>query len=224
MRERERLIRRLSFFWSEQVLLHRSMLWLLLWVNGLGTIYGYQWYANQISVTLNEHPLWLVFFVPDSPTASLFFTAAIGYLLIDSYRKRSLTHEGRSGWLRGIVEAMAVITSIKYGIWAVLMIFFGAALGDTLNWQHWMLVTSHLGMAFEALLFMRFFTYRPVHIVFVSLWTFSNDYIDYRFGVFPWLSRPLHTYLPAIQLVTILLSLLGISSAVASIKLRQGVK
>ena len=61
-------------------------------------------------------------------------------------------------WIRPLIEALAVVTSLKYGLWAVTMIAAGAAQGDQLQWEHYMLIVSHLGMAVEGLLFVRFMT------------------------------------------------------------------
>ncbi len=85
------------------LLTHRSFLTLLLIVNVAGTIYGYIWYRGQLEIT---EPHFLIF-VPDSPTASLFFSIAIiGWLLGKNFK---------------LFEALALITLIKYGIWAVVM-------------------------------------------------------------------------------------------------------
>lgn len=198
------------------------MLWLLLWVNGLGTIYGYQWYGWQMTNTLQEKAQWLVLFVPDSPTASLFFTFAIIYLLRDQYTRtrKQNTNSIERGMLRGIIEALAVITSIKYGIWAVVMILAGNLQGDPFRWQHAMLIVSHLGMAVQAVLFARFFAFHRIHILIVAIWTLCNDIIDYRFGVYPSLPRLLHEFLPVIKMFTIALSFISILFAFMSKKLR----
>ncbi len=55
--------------WVFPVLKYKPFLWLLLFVNLLGTIYGYIWYLPQLRNT----PSQFLIFVPDSPTASLFF-------------------------------------------------------------------------------------------------------------------------------------------------------
>ncbi|MDP5273825.1 DUF1405 domain-containing protein [Chengkuizengella axinellae] len=195
----------LSFFWSRTFLLNRHLLWLLFIVNFLGTIYGYYWYKNQIIYTMNEYSNWFVFVVPDSPTASLFFTLSILYLLIDEY-----THKRSSGFLRGFIEVFGVVTSVKYGIWAVVMIFAAAAQGDVLSWQDWMLTTSHLGMALEAVLFIRFFGFKMIHIIPVAIWTLFNDYVDYKYYVYPWLPKELTDDLTSIQMFTILLSIFSL--------------
>jgi len=79
------------------LLTHRSFLTLLFLINLLGTIYGYIWYGSQLSRT---EPIFLIF-VPDSPTASLFFSIAV------------------LGWIFGkhfkLIEALALITLVNMG-------------------------------------------------------------------------------------------------------------
>jgi uncharacterized membrane protein YpjA len=175
----------LSFFWSRPFLMNRALLWSLFWINFLGTVYGYFWYGEQLAATLRDDPLWYLPFVPDSPTASLFFTLSVLYLLFES---RFGWSAGRlAGHIRGFVEAFALVTSFKYGIWAVSMIGASAALGNTLDWQDYMLSVSHLGMAAEAVLFARLYRYRLVHVALVACWSFANDYMDYGRWTYPWL-------------------------------------
>lgn len=85
------------------MLRQRSVLLFLLVVNILGTIYGFIWYGNQLKET---SPIFCSF-VPDSPMASLFFV----FVLIAFLTKRN--------W--GLIEALAIVTLIKYGIWAVVV-------------------------------------------------------------------------------------------------------
>jgi uncharacterized membrane protein YpjA len=198
----------LSFFWSEVFLLNRSFLWMLFVVNLCGTIYGYFWYENQIIYTLDHYPAGLVLFVPDSPTASLFFTIAILYLIVANTYRSSFHRIHR--FLLQIIEAFAVVTLFKYGIWAVTMIIAGASLGDPLSWQEWMLVCSHLGMACEGIIFARFFIYRGWAIFLIGIWSLWNDYMDYGIGIFPWLPKVLHPYLQEIAIFTVLLGFISL--------------
>ncbi|NDI34377.1 DUF1405 domain-containing protein [Chengkuizengella sediminis] len=204
-----------SFFWSRAFLLNRHLLWLLFIINFLGTIYGYYWYKNQLIYTMSEYSNWFIFVVPDSPTASLFFTLSILYLLLDEY-----TNSKKRGFLRGIIEVLGVVTSVKYGIWAVVMIFAAAAQGDAMVWQDWMLTVSHLGMAAEAILFIRFFGFKLIHIVPVAIWTLFNDFVDYKYYVFPWLPNELEDDLLAIQVFTIILSILSIFTSYLGLRYR----
>lgn len=191
-------------------------------INFLGTIYGYYWYGNQLVYTYTEMNPWLVLFVPDSPTASLFFTLTLLFLIADVRKKnKEASFIKRESPLRSWVEAFAVITSLKYGIWAVVMIFAGAAQGNVLEWTDWMLVGSHLGMAAEVILFSPFMKYGFGAIAVVAVWTLLNDIIDYYLGVFPWLPRVLHDDLPLIQTFTMCLSLFSISMAAYLMKIRR---
>ncbi|WP_068775423.1 DUF1405 domain-containing protein [Paenibacillus sp. FJAT-26967] len=204
---------------SQSILWHRGMalltsrpvLWLLFAVNALGTVYGYYWYKGQLEDTFLFEPLWYLPFVPDSPTASLFFTLTLIYLLVAD-RNKGLGL-GKRSVLRGFVEAFGLITSVKYGIWAVAMIWSGYAMGDTIVWQDWMLTLSHLGMALEVLLFAAYTTYSISSIVLVAIWIYANDWMDYEQGIFPRLSEVLLPHLHSIQWFTIALSTLSIAIA-----------
>ncbi|MDY7222246.1 DUF1405 domain-containing protein [Halalkalibacterium halodurans] len=176
-------------------LVRKDILWALLVINFLGTIYGYIWYTDQLAQT----PAHFLIFVPDSPTASLFFV----FVLIAFLQRKN--------W--SLFEAFAAVTLIKYGIWAVAMILAGAAAGDTLNWQHYMLIFSHGGMAIQAYLYMSFYRIRLWHLLVVSSWTLLNDYIDYAHLMHPWVSRRLNDYvIPEIAMFTVGLSLFSILS------------
>lgn len=191
----------MSAHWLEKLFRHRGILWLLFWVNLLGTIYGYIWYGNQLEYTAANYPYWLLPFVPDSPTASLFFTIALLLLL---YPPKGL----RGSLLRELIEALAVLTSVKYGVWAVSMIFAGGYQGDTISWKDWMLVGSHLGMAVEALIYARFFSFRRM-LPIAIFWTFANDMVDYSEGIYPWLPSVLEDDVTAVQYFTIALTFLS---------------
>ncbi|AZN43718.1 DUF1405 domain-containing protein [Paenibacillus albus] len=182
------------------------MLWMLFWINAAGTIYGYIWYGQQIEYTLQNQSLWQVIFVPDSPTASLFFTFSLLFLLYPRLSKPSPIYIGA----RTIIEALGVVTSIKYGFWAVTMILAGSAQGDHLQWQHYMLMVSHLGMAIEALLFIRFFVFGRFAAFLALVWLLLNDTIDYTYYVFPWLPDELENNIGAIQSFTMGLSVISL--------------
>ncbi|PWW05526.1 putative membrane protein YpjA [Paenibacillus cellulosilyticus] len=206
----------LRLFWSREFLTSRTMLWTLLIVNFLGTIYGYIWYGEQIEWTAANKPLWMLPFVPDSPTASLFFTLSLIYLLVQAKPK---TAAGRI--IRYIIEALGVATSVKYGIWAVAMIIAGASEGVSMEWQDWMLIVSHLGMAVEGLLYLRFMSVRSAAVGVAAAWLLLNDMVDYRFDVFPWLPKPLYDHLPIVCICTFGLTLFSWIVTNAAIVLRD---
>ncbi len=190
----------ISLLWSRAFLTNRYFLWLLFICNLVGTVYGYVWYGAQLRYTWEEYPGWLLVFVPDSPTASLFFCAALLFLLYPPQRLL-----GRA--LRAVLEALAVVTSVKYGVWASAIIFAGAAQGGMIQPTDWMLVASHTIMAVEVLLYVRFFTFGAVALALAAGWTFLNDTMDYTYGIFPWLPATLHDHVPAVRNFTFLLTL-----------------
>lgn len=202
---------KLSYLWSREFLLNRTILWLLFICNLLGTIYGYIWYGSQLDYTVQNYPLWLIVFVPDSPTASLFFTITLLFLLFEKSLGRFLIP-------RMVIEALAVVTSVKYGIWAVAMIFGGAYYGNVLEWEDWMLTASHLAMVVESLLFVRFFQLIPGIITVALAWTLLNDTVDYSYGVYPYLPGQLEYHLTAVQNFTFILTVLSALAAWVAIK------
>ena len=94
-----------------------------------------------------------------------------------------------AGWIFGknfkLIEALAVVTLIKYGVWAVVMNLL--TLGETgeLSGQGWMLVASHGLMAVQAIIYANRYKYTYVHVVIAAVWTLHNDVIDYVFGQMP---------------------------------------
>ncbi|SIQ46569.1 MULTISPECIES: DUF1405 domain-containing protein [unclassified Paenibacillus] len=195
-----------SNLFSRYALLNRRFLWLLLVVNALGTVYGYYWYKGQLEATVDAgNPLWQLVFVPDSPTASLFFTLSLLYLLFPP------VDQGRLGkTVRVLIEGLGTVTSVKYGIWATTMILAGAARGDMLEPAHFMLMASHLGMALEALLYVRFMAVGKIAALAAAGWLLLNDYCDYHYGIYPYLPSTLENDVPAVRTFTIGLSIFSL--------------
>lgn len=174
------------------------MLWSLFVINLLGSVYGFYWYKNQLAMIGS----WLNLFVPDSPTASSAFTLV---LLLYALRLRS-----------PLIEAFAAVTLFKYGLWAVAVILLGGIASpepflESLHWTDWMLMVSHTGMAVEAILYSRFYTYRPNHLVLVGGWTLLNDGVDYLLDLHPWLPSSIDYMDGLIGLFTLGLSLVSLS-------------
>ncbi|MDF2947013.1 MAG: hypothetical protein K0S51_1692 [Bacillales bacterium] len=145
----------------------KSFLLILLIINLLGTIYGYIWYGDQLSST--KWPL--VIFVPDSPTASLFFCIVLIFFLL--------------GKNSGLFEALALLTLFKYGIWAVAMNIFVLIETGSLHWTGYMLMASHLAMAIQGLLYIPFYKINKLHFNIAALMLVHNEIIDYIFDVMP---------------------------------------
>lgn len=181
--------------YGKLVLFNKSFMGLLFVVNLFGTIYGYIWYESQLSVT---EPKFLLF-VPDSPTASLFFTIALlGWLLKKNWK---------------LIEALALITLVKYGVWAVVMNIWTYLETGSIGWMGWMLVASHFAMALQAVLYIPFYKFTFVHIFIAAVWTLHNDVIDYVFGQMP-IYRSLSEYASQIGYFTFWLSIACISIAI----------
>jgi uncharacterized membrane protein YpjA len=194
----------LTWFTSRAFLLDRRLLWLLFICNALGTAYGYVWYGEQLRWTLDHHPLWRIVFVPDSPTASLFFTIWLLLILM-----RPGKESGVYRIFRITVEALAVLTLVKYGVWAVVMNAAQGLQGDPLDWQNWMLIASHAAMAVEGLLYARFMRFGKLAALLALGWMLLNDTMDYGVGIYPWLPSVLEDDLTVIAGFTFVLSVVS---------------
>lgn len=180
--------------WIYTYLANRNILLLLLIVNILGTFYGYYWYGWQLA----ETPAKYLVFVPDSPTASLFFV----FVLIAFLMKKN----------SGLLEALAIVTLFKYGIWAVVMNILVFVVTGELDEVGYMLILSHLAMAIQGILYAPFYRIKLWHIVVTAIWTLHNDIIDYVFFMLP-KYHVLDLYTPQIGYFTFWLSILSIGLA-----------
>ena len=184
------------------ILYNKSFMWLLFIVNLLGTVYGYYWYGSQLAIT---EPIFYLF-VPDSPTASLFFTIALlGWLFKRNWK---------------LVEVLALITLVKYGLWAVVMNIWTYIETGSIGWMGWMLVISHFAMALQAILYIPFYRFKWIHIVIASIWTVHNDIIDYVFDQMPIYSN-LSSYANQIGYFTFWLSISCILIAIVNYQKRS---
>ncbi|MRG86388.1 lipoprotein heptaprenylglyceryl N-acetyltransferase LhaT [Salinibacillus xinjiangensis] len=149
------------------LLMDKRILVLLFVINLLGTIYGYLWYGSQLSVT----PAKFLIFVPDSPTASLFFVIVLLYFILDKNAP--------------YIEALAFITLVKYGVWAVIMNILTMQISGGLSMAGYMLIFSHGAMAIQAMIYAPFYKIKLRHLAVAAIWTLHNDVIDYVFEMMP---------------------------------------
>jgi len=173
------------------ILLDKYFLLLLFLVNFFGTIYGFIWYESQLKIT----PTIFLPFVPDSPTASMFFTI---WLLFFMFRK-NLSY----------IAALAVMSLFKYGTWAVVMNIFTLIVDGAIGWQGYMLIASHAGMAIQGLLYIPFYQIKMRHFAVASIWILHNDIIDYVYEMMPIYSS-LTSYMNEIGYFTFWLSIFTI--------------
>ncbi|MFD1738533.1 DUF1405 domain-containing protein [Bacillus salitolerans] len=173
--------------WFQMFLSKKWFLWLLLFINIGGTIYGYDWYGWQLEQT----PSIFFIFVPDSPTASLFFV----FVLIAFIMKKNAP----------LFEALAIVTLFKYGLWAVVMNVLVLIIHGSLSWAGYMLIISHGAMAVQGLLYAPYYRIKWIHLVIAGIWTLHNDVIDYVFFMYP--KYRLDDYIPQIGYFTFWLSI-----------------
>lgn len=173
------------------ILVHRQFLIALFIINLLGTIYGYIWYESQL---LQTPPIFLPF-VPDSPTASLFFTI---FLLFFMFGKNV-----------PYIEALAITSLFKYGIWAVVMNILTLIVDGSIGWAGYMLIASHLGMAIQGLLFAPYYRIELRHLTVAGIVILHNDIIDYVFEMMP-IYGSLTSYMNEIGYFTFWLSIISI--------------
>lgn len=180
--------------WISYLLGLRGMLLLVLAVNFIGTVYGYYWYVPQLADT----PFRFLIFVPDSPTATFFFLFVLLAFLM-----------GRNAPL---FEALALVTLVKYGLWAVGMNVFVLVKMGQMPWEGYMLIVSHFAMAVQGVLYSPYFRFRLRHLAVVAVWTLHNDVIDYLFGMMPRYSM-LNDYMQEIGYATFWLSIFSLGLA-----------
>lgn len=173
------------------ILADKRFILLLFLINLFGTIYGFIWYDAQLAIT---PPIFLIF-VPDSPMASMFFTLFLFFILFGKHLP--------------YIEALAIITLFKYGIWAVVMNILTLMTTGDLEWSGYMLILSHAGMAIQGLLYAPFYKINMRHLVVAGIWTLHNDVIDYVFGMMP-IYGSLTQYMNEIGYFTFWLSVLSI--------------
>lgn len=169
----------------------KKVLIILFLVNLFGTIYGFMWYESQLLIT----PTIFLPFVPDSPTASLFFTIFLLFFIF----KKNIPY----------IEALALTSLFKYGIWAVVMNIFTLIVDGAIGWQGYMLIASHAAMAIQGVLYAPYYTIKLRHLVVASIWILHNDIIDYVFGMMPIYSS-LTDYMNQIGYFTFWLSIVTI--------------
>src|SRR5699024_12492834 len=106
-------------------------------------------------------------FVPDRPTASLYLCIAILGLIVNKKLP--------------IIEVLAFVTLIKYGVWAVIMNIILFIQYDMITITGCMLILSHGIMAIEGFIFYPRFKVTIVAFFIAMVWVFHNDIIDYVF-------------------------------------------
>ena len=146
----------LKQMWELTLYRRHSCLIFLLICNILGTLYGFIWYGDQLAKT----PWYFLPFIPDSPIASLFV-----YCYYLSHFNKHIP----------FVEALAFVTLLKYGLWAVIMNILMINLDHNITIMN-VLIMSHGSMA---IYFYPRLKLGISGLLVAMIWVFNNDYMDY---------------------------------------------
>lgn len=132
-----------------------------------GTLFGFYWYRDQ----LFSNPGFLMPLIPDSPLSTFLISLSFVFYLW-----------GRSN---SYLDAFAFIGNLKYGLWTVFVqIYLFQGIISYSSWGLYLFITvSHLLMASQALLVLRYteFSWKALALAFI--WYFLNDLIDYTLGI-----------------------------------------
>ena len=147
----------------------KVLLYLLVFINMFGFVVGIASYWGQLAGV--NPALWI--FIPDCPL----------YVLLASAFYLGL-------FRNDLLRCITAIGLVKYGTWTLFAL---AYYSNTLmaTGIGWMLFVEHIGMSLQVLLLAKAFDRR---IIAVSVgWFLLNDFVDYAFG--------LHPYLPSSELL-----------------------
>ena len=160
---------------------NRVAVWALVAINLGGAVYGFNWYKEQ----LLQSPLIMWPVIPDSPLAALYF----GLFLLTL----------QFGWRVRLLAAVAFVSMVKYGLWTVLVFSqYWWAHGVT-GFEEVHLTLSHLSMAVEAAIFLRYYYPGLGAGLAAGLWFALDDYVDYFHGAHAHLPDP--AFLPSVTLI-----------------------
>jgi uncharacterized membrane protein YpjA len=166
-----------------------SLVWPVVAVNLLGTLFGFWYYGIHpwptadplVTLQLGVEPVVMWPFVPDSPVATFFIAASLASWKLDRGRE----------WL----HALAFFGCIKLGAWTVVVLL---AFVEQFGYNHWamynFLLWSHLAMVLEAFLVHRYAEFTVRGVAVALLWYGLNDVVDY---FVPLVGSPHHTFVPA---------------------------
>lgn len=180
----ERLRRRVLDTW---------LLYTVLLVNLAGTLFGFYYYLPQLAST--DPLLWI--FVPDSPLATLAFSASI-LLYRMGRRERAL-------------ETFAFVSNFVYGLWTpfVLLFYSSGFLETTSITMYSFLIFSHLGMALQAFLILDYSFFDIQSFAVAAFVSVTDNLVDYTLGTHSTLHTGGRSVLPA-GAVALTLTFLGL--------------
>ncbi|WEL23561.1 DUF1405 domain-containing protein [Candidatus Nanohalovita haloferacivicina] len=158
----------------KETLMEKDTLLDLAAINVAGTAFGFFFYQEQLAA----NPIQLWPFIPDSPLATLFAVLTFAFI----------AHDKRNN----LVEALAVIGNLKYGLWTVFVLIYYHEIfyaGNPL-WMYLFLLLSHVGMAAQALIILDITKTDIKAFIAASSWFIINDLVDYTLGIHTRLYTP----------------------------------
>lgn len=151
----------------EKVNADRRLLTVVLLINVAGTLFGFYYYREQLSIT----PWYLWLAVPDCPLYTLFMAILLFAML--AFNKKSDTF-----------NVIATVGMTTYGVWTtIVLLYFGEIYFSPENALFSVgLWLSHAGMALEGLLMLPYLTrVKPESWALAAAWFAVLDWIDYAY-------------------------------------------
>jgi len=172
------------------------LVWPIVGINLVGTLFGIWFYAFQLSIT--PLPAWP--FVPDSPLATLLMALSLTVWRLGDDRTLAWIHPA------------AFVGCLKLGAWTPFVLLWFpveypagslAALGPVgALWEYGLygfLVVSHLAMVVQAFLVVRYARFTAGGIGIAALWYGLNDVVDYLFTPFETFTHTIVNAEPFVQ-------------------------
>lgn len=163
-------------------------------INFIGTLFGFYYYIPQFSEMTSI--LWL--FVADSPIAT--FLIGVSFLM------------HRYGKQYSLIDLMAFIGNIKYGLWTVfvLIYYFQTFWTGNSTPMYLFLVLSHFGMFLQAFLVYEYSEFGLKATLAGGSWFIINDLFDYFLDIHTYVYAEHSHPMSLIMMVAVSLTSIGI--------------
>ena len=152
----------------------RPLIYALVVINLLGSLYGFYWYRDQFASTSP----WMWIFVSDSPLSTFYLTIFLILLLWRGQREEGAAFTP--------IDSLAYLGLMKYGFWTMFVIALYWGKGGGFVWVDLMLFLSHGAMLVQSLLFFRRYPATRTSLLLAMAWYLVNDYLDYFQGYHPY--------------------------------------
>jgi len=141
----------------------KKFFWPIIAINLIGVAYGIYYYLPKLLST----PVWLWFFVLDSPLPVFF--AAVSFLLLLQKKQNQL------------LDALAAAWCLKWGVWSMLVIvsFPQTFLAPAVAFWYAILFFLHFLEALEGIIFSTKQKFSLAVLGIALLFSLTNDFLDY---------------------------------------------